>query len=396
MPTVSVNVARSSENYDIEIGGGTHERVGASLRQAASAHLRRVALVSNKRVFKLYGAAVETSLTQARFSVTTVFIGDGERFKTWRTAEKVLTQVAQAKLERSDAIVALGGGVVGDLAGFVASLYLRGITFVNLPTTLLAQIDSSVGGKTGVNTAHGKNSTGTFHHPRRVLIDTATLRTLSRRDAVAGWCEAIKQGAIGGIELFEMTRNYLRDAGDADNAGGAALSPKSEQESARLSNLLAAHVAFKADIVANDERENIERDDHRSRRILNFGHTVAHALEAVTAYRRFRHGEAVGYGMLAAAEISTRLNLLPETDLQTLRSCIALAGNLPPAADVDTEAVMSRLKFDKKSVGGTLKWVLLKQLGVPQIVDETDVPRHIIKAGIHSSLNASAVPALTS
>ena len=382
MPIVNINVARSSENYDIEIGDGTHERAGASLRQVAPIHARRVALVSNKRVFKLYGATVETSLTEAGFDVTTVFIGDGERFKTWRTAEKVLAQVAQAKLERSDAIVALGGGVVGDLAGFVAALYLRGITFVNLPTTLLAQIDSSVGGKTGVNTAHGKNLTGTFHHPRHVLIDTATLRTLSSRDGVAGWCEAIKQGAIGGIELFEMTRNYLRDAGDA------ALSPKSDEESARLSNLLAAHVAFKAEIVAGDERENIEREDNRSRRILNFGHTVAHALEAVTAYRRFRHGEAVGYGMLAAAEISANLNMLAETDLQSLRSCIALAGRLPPAAGIDVEEVMSRLKFDKKSVGGNLKWVLLKQIGVPQIVDETHVPRDIVEAAVRSSLNA--------
>lgn len=391
MPNVIVKVARASEKYDIEIGDGTLARIGESLRQVASVHARRVALISNKRVFKLYGAAVETSLKDAGFDVTSIFIGDGECFKTWRTAEKVLAQVAKAKLERSDAIVALGGGVVGDLAGFVASLYLRGITFVNLPTTLLAQIDSSVGGKTGVNTAHGKNLIGTFHHPRLVLIDTLTLCTLSARDGVAGWCEAIKQGAIGGIELFEMTRNYLRDAGGG--AGDAALSPTSEQAVASLSNLLAAHVAFKAEIVAGDERENIEREDNRSRRILNFGHTVAHALEAATAYRRFRHGEAVGYGMLAAAEISARLNTLAETDLQSLRSCIALAGRLPSAADVDVNAVMNRLKFDKKSVGGNLKWVLLKQLGVPQIVDETDVPRHIIETAIHSSLNASATHA---
>ncbi len=383
MPTVCVNVARSVEKYDIEIGDGTLAHIGASLAHIASGYARRVALVSNRRVFKLYGAAVAASLHEAGFEVTNIFIGDGERFKTWRTAEKVLAQIAAAKLERSDVIIALGGGVVGDLAGFVASLYLRGVTFVNLPTTLLAQVDSSVGGKTGVNTAHGKNLTGTFHHPRLVLIDTATLRTLSARDALAGWCEAIKHGAIGGIELYETTRDYLRDTGEA------AVSSPDERTAARLSNLLAAHVAFKAGIVANDERESIERDDGRSRRILNFGHTIAHALEAVTAYRRFRHGEAVGYGMLAAAEISSRLNLLPEADLESLRLCVGLAGRLPSAADVDREAVMNRLKFDKKSVGGSLKWVLLKRLGVPCIVDETDVPRHIIYEAIHSSLRAS-------
>jgi len=303
-------------------------------------------------------------------------MGEGERFKTLRTAERALSFLSEAKLERSDAVVALGGGVVGDLAGFAAAVYLRGVAFVQVPTTLLAQFDSSVGGKTGVNTSAGKNLVGAFHQPRAVLVDTRTLRTLPRRELTAGWCEAIKQGAVGDRRLFERTRRFL--------AGGAAA--EGVERERELAGIVAAQCAFKARIVAGDERESVSRTDARSRRVLNFGHTVGHALEAVTAYRRFRHGEAVGYGMLAASEISVRLGLLGAGELECLRGALRLAGRLPRAGDLDPAAIASAVGGDKKSVGGQVQWVLLEGLGRARIVDGREVPRRVVVESIRASL----------
>lgn len=185
---------------------------------------------------------------------------------------------------------------MGDLAGFAAAVYLRGVPFVQIPTTLLAQIDSSVGGKTGVNLPAGKNLIGCFHQPSAVIVDVETLTTLPPRELVAGWCETIKQGAVGSRKLFKQTTDFLR-----------LFDSKSPLCSSQLEDLIACHCSFKAAIVASDEREDIVRRDHRSRRILNFGHTIGHALEAVTSYRRFRHGEAVGHGILVAGELSKNL-----------------------------------------------------------------------------------------
>ena len=303
-------------------------------------------------------------------------MGDGERYKTMRTAERALSFLSAFGLERSDAVVALGGGVVGDLAGFAAAVYLRGVAFIQVPTTLLAQIDSSVGGKTGVNTSAGKNLVGTFHQPRAVVADTETLATLPPRELTAGWCEAIKQGAVGDRTLFERTHAFLATGGPA-------------ARDVRLTELIAAQCAFKAKIVAGDEREEVGRMDSRSRRILNFGHTVAHALESVTRYRRFRHGEAVGYGMLAAAEISARLGLLAVSELELLRVTVRLAGRLPRAVDLDEGAVRQALAADKKAVGGSVRWVLLEELGRGRIVDGTEIPSRIVRASLHAALRAA-------
>lgn len=381
MRKVMVKIRRGDEAYQVEIERDALSRLGATLRGVASKHARRVALVSNKTVFKHHGAITLASLQAAGYEVLTIFIGDGERFKTWRTAERVLNELATNKFERGDCVVALGGGVVGDLAGFVASLYLRGVTFVNAPTTLLAQIDASIGGKTGVNSTAGKNTVGAFYHPRAVVVDTATLDTLDARDMTAGWCEAIKHGAIGSLELFQRTSDYLH--GDTNAT------------SITIDELICAHVKFKSSIVAADEREAFDQTDARcSRRILNFGHTVAHALESATRYRRFRHGEAVGYGMIAAAEISRRLNLLPAEDLHNLCATIACAGRLPDARDVDEARVIHHLAADKKSVAGHLKWILIERLGTPRIVDGRDVPVHIIRSSLHAALHRSH-PTLT-
>ncbi len=357
MRRVFVRAGRGA-GYPIEIGAGLLKDIGRLVRESFDAPPRRVALVSNRRVFGLYGERATASLRGAGFEAMPWLMGDGERHKSLRTLERALSFLSESRLERGDAIVALGGGVVGDLAGFAAAVYLRGVAFVQAPTTLLAQIDSSVGGKTGVNTREGKNLVGAFHQPRAVVIDTECLKTLPRRELTAGWCEAVKQGAVGDRKLFLQTQKFL--AAQRSKAGAVVVD---EGDAEELSRLIAAQCAFKAKIVAGDEREELSRTDARSRRILNFGHTVGHALEAVTLYRRFRHGEAVGYGMLAAGEISEKLGLLGRTELECLREAVRLAGRLPRASDLDAEAILRAIRNDKKSSGGSVRWVLLETIG---------------------------------
>jgi 3-dehydroquinate synthase len=265
---------------------------------------------------------------------------------------------------------------------------------VQAPTTLLAQIDSSVGGKTGVNTAAGKNLVGAFHQPSAVVVDTATLTTLPRRELTAGWCEAVKQGAVGDRRLFERTKRFLTEEArkKSNRPAGSHVIKSDVKRDAELARLIAAQCAFKARIVAGDERESLGRNDPRSRKILNFGHTVGHALEAVTSYRRFRHGEAVGYGCLAAAEISTRLGLLDPSELESLREAVALAGRLPLAADLDAELIGRALRKDKKAVGGSIRWVLLEGLGRARVVDGREVPGRVVLASIRAALAARPAP----
>ena len=395
LKTLSVPVRLGGgRGYRVEIGAGALARLGHAARASLPKEARKAALVSNARVFGLYGGRAVASLRAAGFEVSHWLMGEGERFKTMGTAERALEFLSGAGLERSDAVVALGGGVVGDVAGFAAALYLRGVAFVQAPTTLLAQIDSSVGGKTGVNTAAGKNLVGAFHQPSAVVVDTATLGTLPRRELTAGWCEAVKQGAVGDRRLFERTKRFL--TGKARKAGnrpaGAGVIESDAGRAAELARLIAAQCAFKARVVAGDERESLGRNDARSRKILNFGHTVGHALEAVTSYRRFRHGEAVGYGCLAAGEISTRLGLLDPSELESLREAVALAGRLPRAADLDAETIGRALRKDKKAVGGSVRWVLLEGLGRARVVDGREVPARVVLASIRAALAAPRRP----
>jgi 3-dehydroquinate synthase len=223
-----------------------------------------------------------------------------------------------------------------------------------------------------------------------VVVDTDTLRTLPRRELTAGWCEAVKQGAVGDRRLFERTKRFLTEEARAggNRPAGASVVGSGAGRDEELALIIAAQCAFKARIVAGDERESPGRDDARSRKILNFGHTVGHALEAVTNYRRFRHGEAVGYGCLAAAEISTRLGLLDASELESLREAVALAGRLPGAADLDAETIGRALRKDKKAVGGSVRWVLLEGLGRARVVDGREVPRRVLLDSIRAALAA--------
>src|SRR5438270_2273826 len=376
---------KGGRGYPIDVGPGVLSGLGAVARAHLPTEAGRVALVSNPRVFGLYGAAAVASLRGAGYAVSHWLMGDGERFKNLKTAERCLQFLSESKLERPDAVAALGGGVVGDLAGFAAAVYLRGVAFVQAPTTLLAQIDSSVGGKTGVNTRAGKNLVGAFHQPRAVVVDTETLRTLPRRELTAGWCEAIKQGAVGDRRLFERTRKFLEDE---SRRGERLEGGRDERREEELAGIIAAQCAFKAKVVAGDEREDVSRTDARSRRVLNFGHTVGHAIEALTAYRRFRHGEAVGHGMLAAAEISKRLGLLDTSELESLRGAVRLAGPLPAASDLDAGDVARALSADKKAVGGSVRWVLLERVGRARVVDGREVPPRVVREAVRAAPGA--------
>jgi 3-dehydroquinate synthase len=373
---VRVRIRTHRQEYEIITGRGTLAALGEAARSTLSSHARRIALISNPKVFKLYGRRAQESLRGSGLDVLRWLMPDGERHKSFRTLERALLFLAESRLERTDAVVALGGGVVGDLAGFAAATYLRGIPFIQVPTTLLAQIDSSVGGKTGVNTSRAKNIIGAFHQPDLVVIDTDTLGTLPRRELTAGFCECVKQGAAGDEKLFHGTYKFLED-----EWSGARLAP-----SAALEKLIAAQVAFKAAIVAGDEREAVGRTDYRSRRILNFGHTTAHALESITGYRRFRHGEAVGYGMLVAGEISKGLGMLSSSELESLRAAVRLCGRLPRASDIDTAKLAHLLSRDKKAVGGHIQWVLLERLGRARLVDEREIAPQLLRASLLSVL----------
>jgi len=374
-----VRLAAAKRQYEIKIGRRTLPKLGDELHKSLPNRARRVAVISNRKVFSLYGAQTLKSLRAADYDVSHWLMGDGEQYKTLATIQKALLFLSETGLERTDAVVALGGGVVGDLAGFAAATYLRGVAFLQVPTTLIAQIDSSVGGKTGVNLPDGKNLVGAFHQPCGVLIDTETLTTLSRRELVSGWCEGIKQGAVGNRTLFKQTREYLETVKTNPDA---FVSPA-------LEKLIRSQCAFKAAIVTGDQREATERTDHLSRRVLNFGHTVGHALESLTKYRRFRHGEAVGYGMLVAGQMSKDLGLLAASELELLRDTVRLAGSLPAASDLDEGAIMRAVLRDKKSVDGRIMWVLLERLGRARIVNGKEITPRLLRASIRTGLKES-------
>ena len=380
MPLVSVRLPARQTNYEIKIGPGLLSELGREVRAVLGPHSRRAALISNPIVFKHYGELARQSLKAANFKTTQWLMPDGERHKSFRSLELALKFLTESTLERGDVVLALGGGVVGDLAGFAAATYLRGIAFVQVPTTLLAQIDASVGGKTAVNLPAGKNLVGAFHQPRLVIIDTQTLRTLARRELTSGWCEAVKQGAVGSRKLFDQTRRLLISVGANFKLG---LENKAQTE---IGETIAAHCRFKAAIVAGDEREEIGRADQRSRRILNFGHTTAHAIEKITQYRRFRHGEAVGYGLLVAGEISKNIGMLASGELESLREAVRLCGPLPPADDLSIDEITAAMKGDKKSVAGVTNWVLLERIGRARIVPGDEIDKRTLRSSLRTGL----------
>ncbi|MDX2043136.1 MAG: 3-dehydroquinate synthase [Acidobacteriota bacterium] len=363
-----VRVLLDERSYDITIADGALKQVGEITRAALGAKTRKLAIISNARVHRLYGRGVEKSLKQAGFATLTHLMGEGERAKSLRSAEKALAFMIANRFERSDAVVALGGGVVGDLAGFVAACYQRGVHYVQIPTTLLATIDSSVGGKTAVNHRLGKNLIGAFHQPRAVIIDPQTLVTLPQRELRAGLYEALKYGVIWDRALFDLLEEKLADVFALD----AGL----------LTQIIARCCEIKAEVVTTDERES------GLRRILNFGHTVGHALEAVTAYRRLKHGEAVGYGMQCASTISEKAGIIPRAEADVIRSGVdalsRFGRKLPPIDDLNVPDIVAATAHDKKVVQGKLPLILPTRIG--EVVVRDDISPAIVRASVRELL----------
>ena len=376
MQRLELSVNQSARKSEIFVGRGIRRDLGQHLSRAFTKPPKRVGIISNNRVFKLYGREIVRSLKSAGFQSSSWLMPEGERYKSFSILEKAVKFLSENRFEREDVVLALGGGVVGDLAGFAAAIYLRGIPVVQVPTTLLAQIDSSVGGKTGINLPTGKNLVGAFHQPKVVVIDTETLMSLPPRELVSGFCEMVKHAFIADRALVNRTVASLHEVAREREA---VLNED-------FADLLFANCSFKASIVANDERESTSRSDNRSRRILNFGHTTAHALEAVTNYRVFRHGEAVGYGMLVAGELSRNLELLDSGDLESLREAVALCGPLPRADKLDLAAIIRALQHDKKSVDGQINWVLLEGVGLPKIVNGGLISARLLRLSLRAGL----------
>src|ERR1041385_6352390 len=264
MQRLEISINQQARKSEINIGRGIRQDLGQLLSSVLPQPPRQVGIISNKRVFALYGREVVRSLKRAGFKAFDWLMPEGERYKSFPILERAVGFLSENRFERNDLVLALGGGVVGDLAGFAAAIYLRGIPVVQVPTTLLAQIDSSVGGKTGINLAVGKNLVGAFHQPAAVFIDTETLMSLPSRELVSGFCEMVKQAVIADPALYDMTVHCLQNL---DGKREFLRSPEFEA-------LIAAQCGFKAAIVANDERESTDRSDAKSRRVLNFGHTT--------------------------------------------------------------------------------------------------------------------------
>lgn len=378
---VTVALRGREHSYEILVGQNLLEKCGSWVRSVISG-VGKVVIISNELVFSLYGETVCASLAAAGIESRVWKMGDGESFKSLETAEQALRFFSENKLSRSDAVIALGGGVVGDLTGFAAAVYLRGVPFLQIPTTLLSMIDSSVGGKTGVNSSFGKNLIGAFHQPSGVMIDVQTLKTLESRELTAGFCEAVKHGAISGVDLFNKTSEFLKVHSVEDFAAHYE-KPEFAEE---LQRFVSSQVAFKAAIVRNDEFEDITRRDAKSRKILNFGHTVGHALEKVTDYRHFKHGEAVGLGMLAAAEISKKVANFSQNELNLLNVVVSLTEIHSDCSGIDAESVVEAFVFDKKNIASSLQWVLLEAIGKPRIVSCEEISLEVVFEAISTVL----------
>jgi 3-dehydroquinate synthase len=366
----SIRVELSANPYPIVIGAGSLAGLGGLILQQGFKAGSKVLVVTNPEISARYGQAVLASLGRADLEASELMVEAGEERKTPASVALIHDACFQRRLERGSLIVALGGGVVGDMAGFAAATWLRGIAVVQVPTTLLAMVDAAIGGKTGVNHPGGKNLIGAFHQPRLVLIDPDCLETLPEREFRAGMAEVIKYGVIGDPVLFADLERAARRDPLAGLASQAAVDPP------LLQSLLERSAAAKAKVVAADEREA------GLRAILNYGHTLGHVLETLSGYGTWLHGEAVAIGMLAAGEISLALDLWSREEQERQRAVIAAAG-LPlhwPA--LDPNAVLASLQADKKVRDGRVRFVLPSGLGSVQIRDD------IAESAILSALRA--------
>jgi 3-dehydroquinate synthase len=349
MAATRIEVNASAGAYPVLVGADIVDTLPERLAQAQVSG--PLVFVSSPTVWNLHGRRLARAIKgRAR---DPILVPDGERSKNLQTVGRVYEALIARGADRSAVIVAVGGGVIGDLVGFAAATYLRGVPLVHVPTTLLAQVDSAIGGKVGVNHALGKNLIGAFHAPRAVITDPTLLATLPRREFRAGLYEVVKYGVIADAGLFTRVLE--------DRDALFSFVP------ATLDEVVTRSSRIKADVVSRDERET------GLRRILNFGHTVGHALEAATDYRRLRHGEAVAYGMIAAAEVGRLRGITPRDTVEAIAGLVAALGPLPPVADLTAAAIVKATKRDKKVVSGTLHFVAATTLGTTtEITDVTD------------------------
>jgi len=341
-----IRVELGERSYDISIGSNILDGIGDNLRSFGLSPT--VGIISNPTVFSLYGDRVSGSIKKAGFGLITVIIPDGEEYKDLLWVQHIYDDLLRHRLDRSSALIALGGGVIGDITGFAASTYMRGISYIQVPTTLLAQVDSSVGGKTGVNHKLGKNMIGTFWQPGLVWVDVETLKTLPQRELLAGLAEVIKYGVICDQELFdflEANRDKMMNLDDD-----------------ALTHIIKRSCEIKADVVSKDEREA------GLRAILNYGHTIGHAIETVTGYTRFLHGEAVAIGMYIEVRLSHILNFIDKDQVSRIKALIdsyGLPSGMP--ADLDAKNILASMQLDKKAIAGELKFVLPEKIGKVRI-----------------------------
>ena len=358
MQSVIIPVELPQQSYNIAIAPGIIDQLGAECKRLDLG--KKVLVVSNPAIFRKYGESAGASLKAAGFETYSCILPAGERYKTLTSVQKIYNAALSNRLERSSTLVALGGGVIGDMTGFAAATWLRGINFVQVPTTLLAMVDAAIGGKTGVNHPQGKNLIGAFYQPRLVLIDTQVLKTLPVREFRAGMAEVIKYGVIWDAELFAQLEASKR------------LDQLRYLDEGLLPEILKKSCQAKADVVGKDEKEA------GLRAILNYGHTIGHAVESLTGYRTVNHGEAVAIGMVAAGQIAVELQFWDKADAQRQDALIQKAGlpdKLP--GGIDIQAIVEALQTDKKVKAGKVRFVLPTQIGAATVTDA--VPPDLIR-----------------
>jgi 3-dehydroquinate synthase len=360
MPRFKVETPQRVYEAIVERGSLAH------LGEFIPARAGQLFIVTTADVWALHGAAVTHALHGHRSKV--LFFAGGEPRKRLSEVETLAEQMIEAGGDRSSVVIAFGGGIVGDVAGFLAAIFMRGVPVIQVPTTLLAQVDAAVGGKTGVNLVSGKNLLGSFHQPLAVVIDPDLLRTLPEREYRAGLYEIIKCGVIRDAELFDLL----------DRCSASVLKQESALESGIVERIVASAVRIKAEVVSADERES------DLRRILNFGHTFGHALEAETRYERFLHGEAIAWGMRVAVILAERLGLLPAAGSAGITRVIDKYGPIPPLTGIAASALVARLRSDKKTIGGKIHFVLPVRIGEVRIV--TDVDPELVLESIRAAL----------
>lgn len=344
MTPIRIEVAAAAGSYPVLIGANVLATLPSTLDRIAPTSRRIV--VSSPAVWDLHHASV-LGLTPG---IDPLLVPDGERAKNLATVTRVYDGLIQRQADRGSMLIAVGGGVIGDLVGFAAATYLRGVRLIHVPTTLMAQVDSAIGGKVGVNHALGKNLIGAFHAPQLVLSDSRVLATLPRREFRAGLYEVIKYGVIASAPLLDRVERTLPALFERDDAA--------------ITEIVAESCRIKARIVGADERES------GPRRVLNFGHTIGHALEAVTKYKRFRHGEAVAYGMIAALSLGVTRGVTPPSAKQQVTDLVAKLGPLPPAGDLPVKEIVAAVARDKKVVAGTLHFIAATRIGATIELDD--------------------------